>query len=485
MMKKILLLFLLFIQLPAMAEDKDLIVFLRGGRTDIKFSFFGQLITGDGLSLGYKSSQPWDIWDNPASLVTFNQSYFNLNFQPQLNFDPNSLYDIDADIIENVDDAIKDYRDENTLVDYPVVQGNVGQKGDMFGFQLVIPLSDQNSRKSVMTFSLSRPVFMDFEANNDGFDTLIRTTKAVGDQNKIINLRMNAVLYGQAHIKASQYAFGFSHLFSDRLAVGVKLGRTLINTKVNGQVKLNGIMETAGTEYAFNDPYDPRIDFEAGETNKLDQNINADFSGQGWNAQFGFLTLLTKSLVLGLDANIQESIVLTGNMEIEQYKIPALNMDALSGDESDEDLIDPVKLDLAKLTLTEKVDNKVSRRLSFQMPSSVGLQLSRQGRVFEAVLGFRKYIGRFGYNFLDTKYQAHLNYGVDMDIILGGFNMSLGAIKASLVNEEEFKIVDELSTWMPHGSLGFEFFLLNNIHVGTKLFVTPTPGLGIKLGYFF
>jgi len=254
-------------------------------------------------------------------------------------------------------------------------------------------------------------------------------------------------------------------------------------------------METAGTEYAFNDPYDSRIDFAAGETNQLGQKAIVDFNGMGWNSQIGALVAVNNSFGLGMDFDWHSEINLTGDMSVSQFKVPALNEGALFGGgeedpESEEELLDATKLDLAKLTLTEPVQNKTSDYLLLSFPSSLGMQTSYQGKNFETTLGFRKYFNTFGYEFLDEKYSANLNFGVQFNMSIGIFELAVSAINAELLQEKitETGEVEELeeptSLWIPGASMNFGFFIKKRYQVGTKLFFAPTPGIGIKVGYF-
>ncbi len=468
-------------------EPENQIAFLRGGNTEVRFSYYSQMISGHGLGMGYKSPQVWDVWSNPASMATFKQTYVSMNLMPPLWIDPSSYEDINKTIADELDDAIVDYRTEDTVLDYPTLGAKINHKGGLYGAQFVLPVKHHNNI-TVFSFDIGQPFYMNLTADNDGFETLIETHKDVGDQKKIIKIRMNALIQSELEVRATKYQFGLAQTVHPSVSLGLKIGQTRMRSYSTNEVKMDGIMETAGTEYVFNDPYDPRIDFEAGETNKLGQSMFADFHGSAMNAQFGALFKAGKSFVFGLDYDWQSDVEMTGNMEIEQYKIPGLNVDALIGDDEDgaeeEDLVDATQLDLAKLTLTKPIDNETTDHFMMTFPSSLGMQASYQGRSVETTLEFRKYFNTFGYEFLDETYFAYMNYGLNFIFSAGIFELALSGLNADLVQEKAGEETSRDSYWIPAASMKFAFFVAKQYQVSSMFFLAPTPGIGIKLGYF-
>ena len=464
------------------------IVFLHGGNTDVKLSYYSQLISGYGLGMGFHTTDVWDVWTNPASMVSFKSTFFGVNIMPPLAVDAASFTDINQTIEDELDDAIVDYRTDETQLEYPTLAARGGQNGGLYGVQFVAPVT-LRKHNSIFSFEIGQPFYLNMNMDNDGFDTLIETRKEVGDQNKVIKLRMNSVFQSRLEVKALKYQFGLAGMINPNLAFGLKIGQTRIHTLSSNEAKMDGIMETAGTMYAFNDPYDPHIDFANGETNKLGQSAYIDFNGSGMNTQVGLLFNGKSKFTLGMDFDWQSDVELSGTMNVEQYTIPALNVDALinndNTDDNEEELVDATKLDLAKLTLTEPVQNKTSDHMVLNMPSSLGMQASYQGRSVQFTLGFRKYFNQFGYDFLDEKYFALMNYGLDMNLTAGIFELSLSGINADLIQEKEGVQNSAENYWIPAFSMKFAFFVAKQYQVSSQLFMAPTPGIGIKLGYFF
>lgn len=483
-MKKIGFTFLFLIGLvdflSGQTTPENAILLLNSGRMDVQTSFYWQLLSDNGQSLGFKSPGVWDVWSNPASLISFKRPYISLALKPGFRIDPANFYDVDGTIKRKMDNSIADYKTSATEVAYPQLSSSIGQKGGLFGFQLVYPVHG-----GVFAFEMGQPLFLSLNARNNGLATLIETRKSVGSRDMIIHLRIDALLQADLQLKASTYKLNYVRKVNEKLAVGGGVSKTKISAYFNGSANLNGIMETAGTEYVFNDPYDKRIDFDAGETNKLDQAAFLDFNGGGWDFHFGALYHAARSVVIGASYSRSAPVTLKGDMSVIQYKIPALNADALLSDDPNAELVEPTKLNLAKLTLTEPVENPVGDRIKINFPSSFGLQFSYQSLFFESTISLQKYFNRFGYDFLQDERYAELNYGLNLDLCFGTVKLSIGAIKGNIVHKKHGKIQSSSGIWVPHTSLEFAIFILRNYHFSSKLFASPTPGVGVKLGYFF
>ena len=482
MKKLFLLIFLNASLLVGQTTPENVILLFDGGQTKVDFTFYWQLLSG-GQNIGFNSAGPWDIWTNPASLITFKKSYLGLGIEPALLGNAHSFSDVDAEIKNQVDESIVDYKSSESQIVYPKIESQFGQRGGFYGFQLAYPFKHGKSF-NVLSIDIGQPFLLDLDVSNNGLATMIETRKEVGDQDKVIHMRLNTLLNADISIKSTKYRVGLARQLSQRLAAGIGLGQTFINLNSNIAANIEGMMETAGAEYAFNDPYDPRINFEAGETNRLDQSVLMDFDGASMNFDVGVLYKLTDSWIVGTSASINSKATLSGNMDVKQFKIPALNTDALFADETEEDLVDPTKLNLAKLTLTEPVHNRTTKTFVLSFPSSIGFQLSYQKPVFETTFSFRSYIGEFGYTFLESEYFFDMAYDLNAEIVWGFFKMSVGGTRGQIVRIAPD--VEELSdVWVPHGAVEISSYIFTSFYFSTKLFVEPTPGVGMKVGYFF
>jgi hypothetical protein len=461
---------------------ENAILDLEGGKFKLTGAFYSPLLSG-GVGIGYKSSDAWDLWANPAAPVTFHEPYISLAYGPAVLSDPQRFYDVNATVQQEVDTAIEEFRTAESRIDYPQFASQVGQQSELAGLFIAFP-SAMKGRKSVLSFSFDSPFVFRFGLGNNGFGTLLETRKKVGEQNKVIRMRLKSMMNADISFSAFRYKAGLATFLNDRTALGFQMNYTHLHFFSKASAKINGIMTTAGAEYAFNDPFDPRIDFAAGETNSLDQSLWADFSGSQVSCDLGALFKLDEMWTGGIDLYLASTATLRGEMDIVQHKIPALNMSAFSDGANADDLFDPTKLDLAKLTLTEPVPNKTFDTATFSLPSSIGVQISRQGNMVEATLSAKKYLGHFGFGFLDDELYLAPNFDMNLDFSFGIVKISVGGLRTDFVirNADDR---DVTPLWIPHGSVETAFFIMKNYQVSGRLFVEPAPGLSLKFGYFF
>lgn len=465
---------------------ENAILLMDGGTTELDFSFYWQILSQNGISIGHRSKDVWDVWENPASLVSCTESYVNLGLRPGFSIRATDQVDITPDIQSGVDDAIADFRTADSEVIYPQIGASLGQQGGLYGFQVALPFQHGNSSHSVISLELGQPLYLNLSAVNNGISTLIETSKEVSDQTMNIHMKLDMLMQLNLLLRASNQTFGLAHQFGDKFALGLRIGQTKVQSFFKGLIAVNGIMATAGSEYAFNDPNDPRIDFAAGETNKLDQALFLDFDGSSMNVQIGGLAKLNKSLVVGIDYDWHSSAILEGDMHVEQYRIPALNFEALGSDDDEEaELVEPTELNLAKLTLTESVENEVDDQMEIYFPSSLGLQLSFQNPSVAATLLFHKYFNQIGYDFLGQKQYFAMQQGFGLQLTLGWFTFSGGMIQGEITTETDGEKENAEPLQLPHGSVEMAFRMFKKFHVRGILFASPTPGVGASVGYFF
>jgi len=468
----------------AFAQDvpENAILDLEGGKFRVDGAFYSPVISG-GPGIGYKSSEAWDLWANPAAPVTFHEPYISLAYGPAILSDPQRFYDVNATIRQEVDAAIEEFRSAESRIDYPKFASQIGQQSELAGLFIAFPAA-MKGRRGVLSFSFDSPFVFRLGLGNNGFGTLLETRKKVGEQNKVIRMRLKSMMNADISFSAFRYKAGLATFLNDRTALGFQMNYSHLHFLSKASAKINGIMTTAGAEYAFNDPFDPRIDFAAGETNSLDQSLWADFSGSQVSCDLGVLFRLDEMWTGGIDLHVASAATLSGEMDIVQHKIPALNVSAFSDDASTDDLFDPTKLNLAKLTLTERIPNKTFDTATFNLPSSIGLAISRQGNMVETTLSAKKYMGHFGFGFLDDELYLAPNFDVSLDFSFGVVRISAGGLRADFVvsNADDRDITP---LWIPHGSVEAAFFLMKDYHLSGRLFVEPAPGLSLKLGYFF
>ena len=118
----------------AFAQDvpENAILDLEGGKFRVDGAFYSPVISG-GPGIGYKSSEAWDLWANPAAPVTFHEPYISLAYGPAILSDPQRFYDVNATIRQEVDAAIEEFRSAESRIDYPKFASQIGQQSELAG----------------------------------------------------------------------------------------------------------------------------------------------------------------------------------------------------------------------------------------------------------------------------------------------------------------------------------------------------------------
>ena len=107
-MKKIICLLLISMSIIfGQTTPENIILLLDGGQTKIDFTFYWHMLSG-GQNIGFNSAEPWDIWSNPASLITFKNSYLSVGIGPAILASVHDVMDVDAEIKSQVMEKIKD-----------------------------------------------------------------------------------------------------------------------------------------------------------------------------------------------------------------------------------------------------------------------------------------------------------------------------------------------------------------------------------------
>jgi len=171
-------------------------------------------------------------------------------------------------------------------------------------------------------------------------------------------MRMRSGLNGQLQLRMSRLEIGAAIQAGEGTSLGIALIRSHLLVKAGAAAMVDGIVEISGTEYAYNDPFDPRIDFQAGESNDINQSFDADYSGSGWGVRIGAVRRLSRSLRIEMIVGFPCVIRLRGVDSLVNNRIPFIKTGGGGSGGNIEDLIDPAGIDLAKLTKTERILKK-------------------------------------------------------------------------------------------------------------------------------
>jgi len=461
-------------------EKENTFRWFRGGSVDVNFSLQTDLFYGIGgkfsnscVSLKKDVSS---IYWNPAQLSFLPYRQVELDFIPPFSLNVGDYYDVESEVEASINNAIADYKTSETTVEYTKVTPVYNHAGGLNNFSISIPVSKMWT-KSAIAFSYSRAIDVQLNLLGNGLSTLLDIKKDVGDQKMLVKFRNDIDINFLFRMQLNRMSFALAKKWTPTFSTGITVNRYVGEIFVDGKFKIDGIMEIAGTEYAFNDPYDPRIDFENGEQNDLNQSIFTQFDGKGWGVKLGNIYQPNKNFAVGAVMEIVPPMHFNGDMNVKQNMMPALNSNALIGETNgDEEIIDPIKLDLAKLTLTEPYENPTDDLCEVRLPSSFILGMAYKVGFLKGSLNVIGYFGQFSFSTLGVTRGAKLKYGVRSAFDLRLFQLGLGFTALDEIKEGTDSDDEAVkNVLLPQLSLGFGYSVTRHLKTEALLFVAPTP----------
>lgn len=169
-----------------------------------------------------------------------------------------------------------------------------------------------------------------------------------------IRMRAWLDLSADLQVKAHELILGLGGQLGPTTMFGVSLIRMALRAECDAYAAVDGIVEMSSGEYPFNDPYDPRIDFARGEQNDLHQPLFADYTGEVWGVRLGLLHRVSQRFQVWLTVSAARRTRLSGEDSTVNNRVPFIRMEDGAGRDV-ENLIDATKINLAKLTLTERL----------------------------------------------------------------------------------------------------------------------------------
>jgi|GEM_PF-2478605 len=487
--------------LHAQTDSDHPLAGLAVSRLNVKFTLSGSLMgLGSGGSVAGRSVA-WPQVDasalswNPAALGLLEKRNLVLDWVPGVaqNLNRlNSLYDIQAEVETQMDNAMVDYGTAESTVGYPKLEPVAGMRADVAGFGLAIPFTVLGRRMGA-GFGYATPLRLNLDLHGTGIDALIDSEQEIEGTTRRIRMRTRANLVSSLELAASQIMVGFGGELTDGLTVGLTFNRYAIRAVGRMAANIDGIIEMSGNEYAFNDPNDPNIDFAGGETNVLNQSLNGAFDGSGWGTKIGLLKQFSEGFQMGFTVDLPPEIKSTGRFNSITHEIPFIKLDEAGEDGGDvEDLIDPTAINLAQLTRTERREKEELHRLNIYLPKAynLGMVLGRSG--FKLALRVTGYSGQLGYDLKgEDRRGLKFKYGGGLTLdfkyfFLGGSVAMVDEIKPA-DEIDDMGTVHEPMTGLPWGSfnMGFRIPTALGVWVDGLIGVEPVPALRMSFRYDF
>ncbi len=429
-----------------------------------------------GESIVWPTSDASCIHWNPAAFGFLNKRSVMIDWVPGIGQDLTKLVtDLDTQVEEALDDVRQEY-DAPPNDNPPVNLGaNAGLHPLISGFSLGVPFQLGKIAGGI-GFGYSTPVMMDFSLIGSGLDVNLDAQEVItGNNPTLINLRIRAGLNGRLQIKTHQYLIGGGFKLGNT-ALGFTFTRLMLDMSASMYAKIDGLLTIDGTEYHFNNPDDPRL--APGESNTLEQILNAGLTGEGTGYKVGLIHKLSDVFQLGVVYNQPAKLNLKAHDEHIYDRIPFVSVD-------DSLSLDFTEIELPKYNKTyrDTVANKLMP--TFDFPASVSFGFVWGGTGAKLALRYTMYTGDFALGLFDNEVRGiRLKQGVGL-----GLDFKYFFLGASAGLGEEIVPVGKESSLpaaiLPKVNLGVRIPFGKQLRVTGLLGVEPLPIVKTTFEYTF
>jgi len=463
------------------AQEDSKIIGFDGGKIDFSLNVAGGLFSGisgsaantGGSIAAFEPDGGTGFW-NPANLAAINKLSLFVDFIPPAGFSLNSIMDIDAEIQVATDDAIKDYRDAALQPIYSKLASKIYQKDQVNAFVFTFP-------HSLATFSAYyfRPFDLSLSSAVSGVQAqILAQLAATGGDDKVL---LNSYVDGHFDFNVGINAVGFAagRQINPDWRVGLALERYDARIRTKGLFNIDGTMVFGGKENTFNDPNDSWH-------NDLNQFIDADYRGSDWGWKIAATYHVNPDFQVNAVFHWTPNVTTSGYMTLVNNTIPALNLDLLGEQSDEQEILDPAKLKLSQLTLTEQVDNKVYPELEVRLPKM--LRLGGAYRYHWLAVHFNYSLGLsplsfvYGEDEIGLKPSHTFLLGFDLKYVQTGFGLSILHKKA---RGSKNLGSDGVRMQVPLFTLGTHINVGKNIRLYLSLQSLPLPSMKMSFNYQF
>ena len=417
---------------------------------------------------------------NPSALGKIKHRSLIIDWVPGISQDISKHYDIEGKVQTELNKVMTENGKPDGTVQYPTISPQAGFYSNLSGFSVAIPFEWRNHPISVAA-GYTTPVYLNLDLLGNGVETGIETTEEIEDELKTIRMRARVDMQSNIQIAAYQFLIGAGIELQQGWLLGMNLQRHKVYLNAIAQANIDALLEMSGTEYAFNDPNDPSIDFtgDVPETNNLDQNFGFDYQASAWGIKLGLTKEITKEFQFGMTAQFSPKLTFQGTDSTHLHKIPFVTY------EDDTLNIDPTEINLAKLTKTES-DLKINQwNPTMQLPSSINAGFMWQKAWFQWTLRYSLYFNSLQISLDDknswgVKLKQGFGLGLDFRYVFLGAALKLGD---EIVDSDETKTPAKIM--LPVVNLGFRIPISQQTQLDALIGIEPLPIMRLTYRYLF
>ncbi|MBN1999495.1 hypothetical protein JW935_18195 [candidate division KSB1 bacterium] len=470
---------LLFLLISASyAQDNSKILSLNGGHIRTRVTLYNHLFSavgGENANLGgsLTESGVTALFYNPALTSTYQRPTGFLELSPGYGIDVGSLGDINSHVKSSTDAAIQEYKDQSILLTYPFVQSAYKTKTRLNAGGLIVPVKDW-----VVGAYFYSPLDLQLDGLVTGSAAQINSKLVVSDDED--DVFFNGFVNGHINFHTGLFASGLniSRQFSRRWSAGFLLRYYRFSAHSDGLMNVEGTMLYGGRENTFKDPND-------NWHNDLDQAVDAQFKGKDLGWSVGALYQLDENISFAALLDWMPDITASGHLHIVNNRVPALNLDTVTGD-SDGEIFQAEKLKLSQLTLTETIRHQTFSQLKLRLPKFIKLGAGWRKGWFSASLsysyGFSPLSFVYGKDEIGIKPEHRLTAGLDFKYVQAG----LGFLTLKKFSNGSENLGTEPQHFiLPVFTLGSFFKFKEDYTVYVSLILDPVPAIKLGYGYQF
>jgi hypothetical protein len=510
----LLLLLLIAPVVSAQADDEEAkpeMSLWRGGNVDLTFRLgfnssntFGSSGYGGLLSPRIRSGAA-AATGNPAELASLRtrEFIFDGSLMPALKrgtFLSNEVSAIlDDEVAGAMDEILDDPEQVNFLADgyrsHTTFRGVSGGIRPAFpSISLAVPLGN----RATLAFATHQPINAEFGMLATGINTQIAQEQGSDDVSIRFDVLMNISIATRMTLNMNAFttALGVRVLDGSRfgdLDVGMSLSRYQMSSFRNLEADFTGmVVVSRADERFFNNPDDPNLDFENGESNALYMRARGDYkdTGNGYSIGMTYRAPIARFITLSALYTKMPTFTLTDPNAFGDAYLPvfAIGDDVLGGDLK-------VKLDTlqaAKPNLTTRRDiSSLIDDMTVQLPSSMAIGADVAMGRHTLTLNYTKYSGElsmtFGDSYLGKKSAHGVGFGMDFQMKDRFTPMSILLIPIRLVYLDVdgflFQALRGVSGYRdPHYRFGATVMLGEGLHDNPDSDMKTTLGLPIPTG---
>ncbi|MBO6535497.1 MAG: hypothetical protein JJ966_04700 [Balneolaceae bacterium] len=415
-------------------EDANELHVFRGGYMDVNFGLNVNTVgssLGSGSMGGVISSRvsngALSVNLNPAHLTNLKKGY--LAIDTRLGLGTNYISSVNKELLktvnEELDTAVNDeFSNEASWTTFPETyikptemrSLDVGFDDEIASIAFAAPISDNFTLAGAYTY----PVSVNLDFGVTGLSAKLAQEQGTDEVAIRFDVLMNISLLTQMNFRMSSLSLGGGAKIFDtrrkKLSVGATVTRYELTNTRNLQADLSGLVVVGGAdERYFNDPNDPNLNRDLGESNSFFMNAYGEFAATEYGTRLGLYYNLDDEFNLSIVYNQMPTFQMRGTNKVASAFLPVFLVgtgdEVLSGDI--EVALDSLQANKPNLTTERDISSLVSDG-ELQIPSSLLLGIDFGLGKHTMAFNYSRYFGDLSFKHGSTTIGKAATHGLGL-----------------------------------------------------------------------